>query len=442
MAMHENYLFRTRTEANPLQTLITLRYWAACGQLLAIAAALLWLELTVSWIALAAGPLALLLFNLRIRFFDFIQADTPSRILRHLAFDIGELSYVIALSGGVMNPFSSLFLVPVALATLVLPARYMGWVAGLASLGYGLSAWVAYLLPHIHGLMALHLWGMAANFLLSGVVFVVVLTRLAAARQKKDSELASLKEFAARARGLTYLASHTAALAHGLNTPLGTLSLALEDALDDARKGVAIDPDDLAHALALVHLCRDQVRILVRDAQARSASEHQDDAHVCLGELTRLALERWQILRPDAQLQSDFQVQHWQDFSIAHASSFTHLIYALLDNAADASLLNQEVDVWFDLQFDQSQSSVLGRVRDRGGKSTRSLRNAQVNLFASDKHTGLGLGLAVCQLSIAQWQGALWFESAMEGTVACFRIPIEQTSKHQSFNELDCASHG
>jgi two-component system, sensor histidine kinase RegB len=412
-----------------LRMLMTLRYWAAVGQVLAITAAVMIWNLELNWQALAIGPAALLSFNAWLharRPSACAPADnsapqlmpTDARAFLHLAFDVAELSYVIALSGGVMNPFSSMFLVPVALATLALPTSSIWAAAALAISGYAASALVANRLAHIHGLMQLHLWGMAINFLLCCLVFVLILTRLAASRQHREIELAKLREFAARARGLTYLASHTAALAHGLNTPLGSLSLALEDALEDAYQGIASDPKLIADSLQIVHVCRDQIRTLVQDARARS--ESQDATHDSIVQLSHTAIQRWQLLRPEIQLHVEADTAVWPALTLSDGDSFIHLLCTLLDNAADASLANDRCEVRLRLRLN-AQSALIGEVHDQGSDDVSEL---SVNVFRSAKSSGFGLGLAVCQLSIDQWQGSLEFERRQEGTCSRFRIPL------------------
>ena len=115
-----------------------LRWFAALGQALAIWVALHWLALPLPAWPLWLGVVALVCFNGYLTLRRRTLPGTPALAVLHLAVDISELSWAIGWSGGVMNPFVSLFLVPIALSTLALPVRHIVWVAVMA-LGRGLD---------------------------------------------------------------------------------------------------------------------------------------------------------------------------------------------------------------------------------------------------------------------------------------------------------------
>ena len=132
----------------------------------------------------------------------------------------------------------------------------------------------------------LHLAGMAINVFLSvGLVLYLVL-RLAAARDRRERELAALRERFVRNEGILALATHAASVAHELNTPLGTMTLLLDD-LDTA----ALSTDgaqDVATLRRLVDICRDRVRSLAHPADPASSTRVDIDR----------VLEHWQLVRP------------------------------------------------------------------------------------------------------------------------------------------------
>jgi two-component system sensor histidine kinase RegB len=415
---------RSRIDPGFLRTLTQLRWCAAAGQSLAIAVTLHVLALPLPAWPLWAGVAALLAFNV------YATAATPggarnraaapasvsARLaVTHLGFDIAELTWAIAWSGGPMNPFVSLFLVPIALATLALPIRHIVLIAVLATLGYALAAALGPALPHIHGLSGtfdLHLWGMAVNFALSAIVLVAVLTQLAAARDAREREIARLREQAARAEGILGLATHAAAMAHALNTPLGTLTLMLDDLAEDSVDRPQLHAD-IERARAVVAVCRDQVRKLVHEAHP--------DSHVLepLAAYVDSVIARWELLRPAMQLKRDIDLPQ---LSIRADPALAHLLQALLDNAADASVEQARSDLCLHLRV--SDDALVGAIVDHGG---RALEKRPLGaIFATSKATGLGVGLALSHATVERYGGELTLQAGADGAITRFRLPLSK----------------
>src|SRR5690606_3841914 len=107
-----------------------------------------------------------------------------AEVFAHVLVDILVLAWMVGWSGGVENPFSSLFLLPVALSILALHGRWIWATAAASVVGFAGSAVLARPLPHVHGVFGdtftLHKLGMMANFIVSAVVMLVFFTRMAA----------------------------------------------------------------------------------------------------------------------------------------------------------------------------------------------------------------------------------------------------------------------
>ncbi len=187
--------------------------------------------------AAGAGVAALALFNLYAQW--RVGRETPigpATAFVHVLVDVAVLTWMIGWSGGLANPFGSLFLVLIALAAFALPLAWGLAVAAACVLGYFLSA--AFGLPLPHGVFdprTLHLWGVAMNFVLSSIVVLVFTTRLALSLRRREQELSTLRERFARNEGIVTLATHAASVAHELNTPG-------DDDLAGGRHRRAIDP--------------------------------------------------------------------------------------------------------------------------------------------------------------------------------------------------------
>lgn len=393
-----------------VRTLCQLRWVAIAGQASTVAVVTGPLGMALPAAALYGGIASLAAFNLiatlrarRIRTASSLEA------FLHLLVDIAALAWLVALSGGLANPFASLLVLPLALSTLALSRR---WVAGIAAASVAAYATVAALghdLPHVHGGPAagfnLHLWGMAVNFLVMVGVVLYFSTRLVGMLRQRERELANLRERFVRNEGIVSLATHAASVAHELNTPLGTLTLIADDLLDSALPADA--HDDVATIRQLVAVCRDRVRELARPA---------DPAHADPVDLQQV-IDRWQLVRPDVTLHRDGSVPA----TLRVDPGVGHLLLALLNNAADAGLATGQPRVDLTLQLDGTQ--LTGSVRDHGA-GFDAARPPLPELFHSSKPHGMGVGLALSHATIERLGGDLWLESTgTRGSCVRFRVP-------------------
>ncbi len=418
-----------------IRLLWTLRWASFCLQLFG-----LWLALSVFHLAFAPLPLilgaaTLLLFNLWLsvgkRLTPMGSVQNQRRAFLHLLFDIVQLTWMISWSGGAVNPFTSLLLVPIVLAAPALSLRWMGWTAAAAIVGYavavlsGASAPVAGIEQSGHGrhaqLIDLHLWGMAVNFVLSAGLLTSGLIFLQRRLRTRDQELAKLRVKAARDEGILGLATHAAAMAHSLNTPLATLTLAIDELCLGLR---GEQQREAQTALALVDQCRDRVRELVHQADpARQAT-------VMLDQFVAQTIDRWQLLRPEIELRT--RVNLPEGLRLRADPALAHLLQAMLDNAADASLANRssqvslrswvERDLWH-CEIEDDGNQPIGRHALAG------------RLQRSTKSGGMGIGLALSHATVEQYGGQLRLQARSNGARAVFQLPVARLSQSTTVGE-------
>jgi two-component system sensor histidine kinase RegB len=401
-----------------LRVLCNLRWLAIAGQALTI-----WLVTGPLQIALPALPLwagvgALALFNV----YATLRArggpePVDGEVFGHMLVDVVVLAWMVGFSGGIENPFSSLFLLPIAFSILALPGRWVLAMAVASIGGYVVSALLARPLPHVHGTFgdafSLHKLGMLVNFLVSAVVVLGFLTRIAADWRRREREVARLRERFARNEGILALATHAASVAHELNTPLGTMTLMVEEMAAEAGES---QREDFTTLHRLLDVCRDRVRELASPAEAGEGSAAGID-------LDRV-IERWRLVRPTVDLRRSGSTAGLGRIDPAVG----HLIQALLNNAADAS--GQAGVSQVDLHLAASGRGLSASIRDYGPGLDEAEPLLPGRLFRTSKPGGMGIGLALSHATVERLGGTLSMRPAPDGrgVVVSFELPVVEAA--------------
>ncbi|PKH69782.1 sensor histidine kinase [Stenotrophomonas sp. Betaine-02u-21] len=401
----------TSPDAPFLQTLCSLRWLATAGQAATILVATWVLGLPLPQVPLWAGVAVLALFNTYAQLRVHGTDTAPVTAFGHILVDVTVLTWMVGWSGGITNPFGSLFLILIALAALALPARWTLAVAAACLIGYCVSAAFGLPLP-AGGYFApevLQQWGVVANFLISVTVVLAFSTRLAIALRQREHELSLLRERFARNEGIVALATHAASVAHELNTPLATMTLLADDI---AEQNQSTDVrDDVETLRELLVQCRERVLALAAPASPDAPGR---------GPSTALqVLEQWRLVRPTITLtrNPDAPLTRPLDAGVGH------LLMVLLNNAAEAGEQVGRAEVELSLRIEGDD--LVGEVRDFGpGFDTRKAV-LPGTLFSSSKSEGMGVGLALSHATIERLHGEMWMRPAQgAGSRVGFRIPL------------------
>jgi len=213
-----------------LSWLVKLRWAAMIGQLVTIG-----VVNQAMGIPLHLGPLLALIglgFATNIAAFGWTARGRPVApwvVPALMIFDTLLFTALLHLTGGPFNPFSFLYLVQIALAAVVLPAR-LTWTLVLLSLAGSGSLFLNYEELPIgrlsHGEhMRIHLIGMWVAFGVAAASIVYFLLRITRALAERDRELYEARSLVARQEKLASLATLAAGTAHELATPLSTIAV-------------------------------------------------------------------------------------------------------------------------------------------------------------------------------------------------------------------------
>ncbi|MGI9388902.1 MAG: sensor histidine kinase RegB [Boseongicola sp.] len=253
-----------RSNSVRLRTLIVLRWFAIIGQVAAITVAqrLFTLDLNLGLCFLVIG--ASIVANLTAAFvFPENKRLTESEVAWMLLFDIAQLALLLALTGGLNNPFALLILAPVTIsATALKPATTAMIGAATIAMVSVVTIWHLPLRTELGFIMR-----MPQDFVVGfwtaiviGVVFLgLYASRVTAEVDAMSDALAATQMALAREQKLTDLGGVVAAAAHELGTPLATIMLTSTELIEELKSDPGL-ADDAALIREQAARCRDILR--------------------------------------------------------------------------------------------------------------------------------------------------------------------------------------
>ena len=407
-----------------VSTLAWLRLCAIGGQTLTILFVAGILELAIPTIALLAGVGVLGLFSL-VTFWRLHQhAKTGAwEPVVHIAIDTLVLGYLLYLSGGASNPFIFLLVMPIALAATALPLRSVAIVAVLSVSTYLLLMRFHVPLPEVSdgnsiGAFGLHLTGMAISFAITAGMLGFFIARLARALRAQQAGAELERERALRDEGILAIATQAASTAHELNTPLSTIRTLLGELSREHASDRALQAD-FSLLIGQAERCRDILKELVKVGSNQLAGIAE---WVSVADLCKATRDSFVLLRPEAEAHISIDETIGKR-RIAVVPALHHAVVNLLNNAADASLANDDPRV--EMSVSGNQDSLQLDVRDYGKGMNASIQPMLGLRFETTKGNGLGLGLALANATAERFGGTLVAMAAEGGgTRQRLRLPL------------------
>lgn len=338
-----------------------------------------------------------------------------------VCLDVILLSRLLLKFGGVLNPASVFYLVQIVLAALVLGRTWAWTVAGLSVLCYaGL-----FLAPTedlraaqvMHPEIALHMRGMWIAFGLTALTIAILVTRLAAAVERRDRTLEAWRDRNARAVRVAGLTTIVAGAAHELGTPLATIAVAARE----LERTIAVRGADpaLADDARLIRAEIDRCRAILDQMAGRIAEPIGEEPQptTCRA-VVAAALERF------TEAERARVVVGAVEIAVVWPTAVTaQAIGNLIRNALQASAADLTVGIDAALLSD---GRVQITVVDRGaGMRPEELARAGEPFFTTKAPgSGTGLGLFVTRAAAEQLGGELALTStAGAGTTATLTLP-------------------
>lgn len=217
-----------------LRQLIELRWLAVVGQLATVLVVHAGLSITLPWAEMLSLLGILVAFNLFSLWRNKLaQPVSQIELCVALLVDVGVLTGQLYLAGGSDNPFIYLYLLQVAVASVLLRPVYLIAVICSAVTGFvALMQWHRPLLLDPSSPTTLspnYLGGLLLCFLLNVGLLSIFIVRINRNLRQRDAELAELQQRAAEEVHIVRMGLLASGAAHELGTPLATLSVILGD---------------------------------------------------------------------------------------------------------------------------------------------------------------------------------------------------------------------
>lgn len=264
-------------DRDPLVWLIRLRWAAAALLVLVLLLADNFLSLSLLNPTTIGFVSIVVLTNILLGLQAEIDSSPVSRTIGLvLLLDLALLTSLLYVTGGVMNPFSVLYLVHIVIAAVLLGEVWTWVVSGISILSYGvlfLSESDLWIHSHSHGgqsdalagNLLLHLQGMWGAFSLASVLVAFFVSRILVSLRARDSHAQLLNLAAARGERFASLVNLSAGAAHELSTPLSTIAVVIRDLEQESisAPAVVVKRADVKLLLSEIERCKsilDQMR--------------------------------------------------------------------------------------------------------------------------------------------------------------------------------------
>lgn len=402
-----------------LNTLLSLRWMAAAGQLTAVVLATFLFDISLPLIETLFAILVAVAFNVVAQ---LILPDTrrlsESATMAMLLFDLMQLAGLLYLTGGISNPFVILLTAPVVIsataltlrATLVLGAVAVVLATALTILNIPLrfSDGVIIALPPIYQL------GMWCAFVISTVFLALFARRVTAESFTMNQALLATQMALSREQRLSALGGVVAATAHELGTPLATIKLTAGELAEELTQ---LDlPLHLREDAELIRAQADRCREILQ-SMGRAG---KDDTHLKVAPISAVIDEAAEphasrgksvIIRLNGMSPEDAVSEQP---IILRNPELLHGLRNLVQNAVDFAATS----VWIDAEWDAASIRVVvgddgpgypPELMTRLGDPFVRRRNRKKDSAQRPGYEGMGLGLFIAKTLLERSGASLRF---------------------------------
>ena len=337
-----------------------------------------------------------------------------------LLFDVLLLTAQLYLSGGATNPFIALYLLQVALGTVLLDRWSVWGIVMVSALCAALLSFVYRplgLSDALEGhLFDLHIVGTWICLTMIAVLLVLFMAPVARNLQAREAYLARLRQQAAEEEHIVRMGLLASGAAHELGTPLSQLAVVLGDwrHMSEITDHPAL-VEEVGEMQAAVQRCKAIVTgILLSAGEARGEAPEVTNVRAFIDGIAA----EWRAANPGMPLRCDFGPHDYP--RIVADPVIRQAVGNLLDNAREAGA------TYIDLVVGRDSHSINIAVRDNGsGFSEEMLADFGKPYRSSKGKEGHGLGLFLVVNVVRKLGGSVSASNGADGgALILLRLPL------------------
>ncbi|MDF1872763.1 sensor histidine kinase RegB [Vannielia sp.] len=416
-----------------LRTLIVLRWVAVLGQSVALTIAYvhygLRLEVGLCFLAVGASVTANLVLMM---VYPANRRLNENETLAMLLFDLGQLAFLLFLTGGLHNPFALLLLTPVTIAATALRLNAVLIVGALAIVMVTLLSFLYLPLRTVDGAVL----RVPGTFIFGAWIAIVIgVSFLALYARRVATEIAAMGNALlatqlalSREQKLTDLGGVVAAAAHELGTPLATIKLVSSEMVDELDSDEDCDGAALIEDARLIGEQADRCREILR-SMGRAG---KDDKHIHVAPLEAVLQEAAEPHQDRGKtLHFDLQASPGatrEQPTVHRSPEVIHGLRNLIQNAVDFAAEN----VWIEARWNAEQITL--RIIDDGegyppqligriGDPYMRRRRSPDERGKRPEYEGMGLGLFIAKTLLERVGAELTFANGSDPFLAAGERP-------------------
>ena len=343
---------------------------------------------------------------------------TALELLLQVNIDIGMFTVMLYLTGGSTNPFAPLYMLPVMIVAVALPACWV-WLTAISTM-----VWYAVLrdyhapINHPEGhdqVYHLHENGMIVNYALTAAMLVYFCNRLLASLRRQARLAREAQEAAMRSESVGAIGALAAGTAHELGSPLATVAVIAAELMREYPSDQRLQRD--------LHLIDQQMqackKILVKMTNAGDERRAETANGAWLDDFMQATVERLRMLNPGATILARLDEATPPPFIVVE-ETLRQAIANLIQNAVHVSSQHVEVTAAW------SGADLVVTVSDRGpGFDAEALRTLGKQPATGRSESGLGLGLLLGAEMLKRLGGSLALANGAAGGASVqLRVPL------------------
>lgn len=415
----ENIFSQNANRKNLLQ-LIWLRLIAIFGQLVTILLVYFFLKISLPLKQMSG----VLLVQTAISIFSFYRYKSQKNIsdkslFIELLFDVVALTAQLYLSGGISNPFISLFLLQVIISAILLKRIYAWFIGSITIFCYVSLSFNYRELHELHhheggNFFNLHLKGMLISYIFAAVLLLIFVTKIIKNLKERDLNINLLKQRSIEEEQIMRMALFATSAAHELSTPLSTISVLLNDWKEISFLG---SKEDLLQDIEVMESQLNRCKKILSDILSSSGKMRAESARILpIKEAFEAVLKEWKELRNPQNLLYNFTGE--LNKKIILDDTLIQAFFNIFDNA-----LEESVD-WISINIYVTKDEINIVVEDRGNGFDRKIMQEIGKANITTKN-GNGLGLFLAINTLRRFEGILQIKNLEKGAKVEIKIPTK-----------------